>query len=1045
MKKAVLIWLLIQLPGSAFAASRMTVDQLNREIASSHEKRDTKIASRLFDMELTERLSAAKLAALEKALPGPESRRALVLIADQAAFLNPPPTEIPNEPAPSFEQQRAIIAKTVDYVSQMVHRLPNLFALRDTIHFEDTPPGMQIGSRSGNMVAAQPLHPVSRSRVTVLYRDGQDFVQTSGKELAASTAVTTGLSTFGEFGPILATVLSDLPRGKLAWSHWEQGSARPVAVFSFAVPKAASHYQVRFCCVSPHLFQQLPGYHGEITIDPQDGTILRLTLLADLGKDDPIRKADLMVEYSPVELGGQKYFCPAKSISVSLAPEFTNDKNARRFGSMNGSLIIVPDEILADSPLQIMLNEVVFDHYHLFHSEARILTAGNSEPAPTSAATANSPTAPVEPLTSNPGVQPSPAGENPAPAASAAGVVTAANETAPAVPNSAVPPPIAAAPAVPSTPEISFVSPSDLPLTPAIPAVASTPSRFSLRVSTRLVDIGVTAYDKKGRPITDLARDDLVVSDNGKKQGIRSFSRSCAESAAPLTSASAAEPILYSNRLETRGSEQPAGTCSPESPTIILLDATSLGVAHFTRVRAHILKFLDRLPASAQVGLYVRDGDGFRVLAEGTASHAALSSALRGWMPNDQELAPARKEATRNWQLADAAQTATDMNYMNGTIGGNAAGTQNVSSVWEIPGGGSGAQVDPKMMTEGSERTRQSLIVLGAVAAHMGAIPEHKNLVWLAADNVLADWTDQTAGSSNGPYSLASLAMRTQEALNDARVSLYPLDASQIETAAIDARLQTDSVQLNPTVRDRNPNGSLDDASTLPGARASDELRQNSHSVHGAFQQMAEATGGRSFNRSENVVTGLISVVEDGQATYLLSFTPGTQPDDQFHRLTITAPTRRGIALRYRAGYLYSKEPTTLKDRFKQVIWQPLDATEIALSVHRAPVSVGAAVSLNIAATDISLAQQGDRRTGKLDIFLVQRDQAGRRAEVKEQTLALDLKPATYEKVMRDGVPFDQYFDNKQDAGIVRIIVVDENSGRIGSVTLPAAAGSVNP
>jgi hypothetical protein len=215
--------------------------------------------------------------------------------------------------------------------------------------------------------------------------------------------------------------------------------------------------------------------------------------------------------------------------------------------------------------------------------------------------------------------------------------------------------------------------------------------------------------------------------------------------------------------------------------------------------------------------------------------------------------------------------------------------------------------------------------------------------------------------------------------------------------------------------------------------------------VHGAFQQMAEATGGRSFNRSESVVTGLISVVEDGQATYLLSFTPGTQPDDQFHRLTITAPTRRGIALRYRAGYLYSKEPTTLKDRFKQVIWQPLDATEIALSVHRAPVSVGAAVSLNIAATDISLAQQGDRRTGKLDIFLVQRDQAGRRAEVKEQTLALDLKPATYEKVMRDGVPFDQYFDNKQDAGIVRIIVVDENSGRIGSVTLPAAAGSVNP
>jgi hypothetical protein len=76
---------------------------------------------------------------------------------------------------------------------------------------------------------------------------------------------------------------------------------------------------------------------------------------------------------------------------------------------------------------------------------------------------------------------------------------------------------------------------------------------------------------------------------------------------------------------------------------------------------------------------------------------------------------------------------------------------------------------------------------------------------------------------------------------------------------------------------------------------------------------------------------------------------------------------------------------------------------------------------------------------------MVQRDQAGRRAQAKEQTLALDLKPATYEKVLRDGIAFDQYFDNKQNSGIVRIIVVDENSGRIGSITLPAATGSTKP
>jgi hypothetical protein len=276
-------------------------------------------------------------------------------------------------------------------------------------------------------------------------------------------------------------------------------------------------------------------------------------------------------------------------------------------------------------------------------------------------------------------------------------------------------------------------------------------------------------------------------------------------------------------------------------------------------------------------------------------------------------------------------------------------------------------------------------------------------------------------------------------------ISLYPLDVSQLETAATDASLQNDSVKLDPSVADMYPNGSLGDAAALPGGRARAELRQDIRPVQAAVQQMAQATGGRSFNRSGNLVADLNSVIEDGQATYLLSFAPDTQPDDQYHRLTVAVPTRRGITLRYRTGYLYSKEPSTLKDRFKQAIWQPLDSTEIAIRAQRTNASSGAAVSLDIAATDISMTQKGDRWTGNLDIFLVQRDATGMHAELKKQTLALALKNATYEKVLRDGIPFDQYLDKTQDSGTLRIIVVDENSGRIGSITLPAAIERANP
>jgi VWFA-related protein len=1041
MKKAILIWLLLQLPVFAFASTRVTVDQLNRVVDSNRGKADGKIAAKLFGLELTERLSAAKLAALEAALPGPKSRQALVALADQSTFLDPPPAEIPIRPAPTIEQQRDITAKAVDYIAKTFRQLPNLIASRDTISFEDTPPELRtegLIAPSGTFIPAQPLHPVSRFTRTVAYRDGAEIDETAADETNASASGMNGLTTVGEFGPILAAVFSDLPKGNLAWSHWELASAKPVAVFRFKVPRGAAHYQVEFCCVAGRLFKQMPAYHGEVTIDPVDGTILRITLISDFTKSDPISKAALMVEYGAVELGNKTFICPVKSISITVAPVQYNQRTSLpksvTIPTINGDARVdLQSNSSEDIALQVRLNEVVFDKYHLFQSEARILTAENSESASTPVAVPIAAPAPATSPAANPIRPEATTNENPAPAAST--TVAAMDVATPVASASVVPPPaVAAAP----SPEISVAAPSDLPQTPTVAPAQSAPPGFSLHVSTRLVDIGVTAFDKKGKPVTDLTRDDFVIYDNGKKQNPRSFSHVTTASAGPETPAIADKPVLYSNRLDAMSLAQTEGTSAPENSTLILLDATSLGLSDLSRARERILGFFDKLPASEPVGLYVRNGYGFRVLAEGTTNHAALLSALQGWTPSAQDLARAREEEVRSRQQFDTVQSSSDLQAANGNI----AGSTSASSELAIPGG---ATVDPKMMKEGSDPALQALTVVVAVAAHMGSIPGHKNLVWIASDSVLANWTGQGSGKDKNSNSVASLAIRTQEALNDAHVSLYPVDASQLETSSTDASLQNAGVQLDPSVKDNMPIAAQGDVTPDPGARASAQLQQNIRPVEAAVQQMAEATGGRSFTRSGNLAAVLSSVIEDGQATYLLSFAPDTQPDDQYHRLTVAVPSRRGITLRYRTGYLYSKEPTTLKDRFKQAIWQPLDSTGIAIRAQRTNASSGAAVSLDIAATDVTLTQKGDRWTGSLDIFLVQRDATGMHAEVKEQTLALALKNTTYEKVMREGIPFDQYLEKTPDSGTLRIIVADQSSGRIGSVTLPAAAEPAHP
>jgi VWFA-related protein len=989
MRKLALLLLLVGIALPAFAARNITVEQLEQLLAAAHGKADAKVAQQLSDLQLTERLSAGRLARWEADLPGPESRRSLVLLADVAAFLGPPAAEIPTTPAPDFAAQRRIIALTVDYASKTLHQLPNFFATRDTVRFEDTPQGFRADTSE---IPYQPLHPVGRSTDTVLYRDGNEVVDSRAANANKNQPAAQGLITTGAFGPVLATVLVDAAQGKLAWSHWEQGAAGPLAVFRFAVPREKSHYEVEFCCVtadngSYRVFQQFSAYHGEMAVDPANGAILRLTLEADLKPADKMVRSDILVEYGPVEIGGKTYICPVKSVSISDAPAL--GPNAFGFQRYRGGALLEHENQTAPGHLRTMLNDVVFEQYHLFHANARMLAGNNG--------------APVE----------NAAPPDAAPPENAAAV--AATESSPALAPAATAP--APAPAenpapTPVAPEISVAEAAELPNTPATASPGS-----PLRVTARLVDVGVVAYDKKGNPVTNLKREDFEIFDNGRKQDVRFFSR--AGGAPPEDYARVTDRPTASNRHPAAADAKPDIEGTEGNTTILLIDSSNLAWADLTHARGEILRFLHALPANESVGLYVVKANGLQVLEEGTTDHAMLAAKLSQWMPSAKELARAQEEETRNRQQFDEVLHPEDLQYVNGNSGSAPDKAE---------------PVDPKLRDFGSNPAREALSILVVVARHLAAIPGHKNLVWVSSDNVLADFSDKAVSSDKGSKHIEAFVLRPQEAMNDAHVSIYPLDASQLETQAIDSSLKNRNVQLAEGV----PGPPPPQGGGAPDGRITEEMVQDVHPIQAPIQEMARATGGRAIPRAGDMAAALNSVVQDGRATYLLSFSPNLPADDQYHLLTVKLPAHRGVTLRYRTGYQYAREPLTLKDRLHQAIWQSFDVTEIAVSAQAVPASTGMTLKLNIATNDLALKQQGDRWMDKLDIFLAQRDDDGLHARVTGQTLGLALKPATYQRALEEGIPFDQLVARKEDAGTVRIVVVDENSGRMGSATVPA-------
>jgi hypothetical protein len=367
--------ILLLLAGSALshaAAKPVTAEQLEQMLAAAQGAPDVQMAAQLSDLTLIERLSMARLARCEANLPGPRSLQALMVLADMSAFLNPPVAEIPIAAKPDPEAQRKMIALTVDYVSKTVHQLPNFSATRVTTSFKDNPSYEQ--SKVGNnrnaipnvFIISKPLQPVGKYSAAVLYRRGREEVRAGAVQPGPQ-----GLTTSGEFGPILSTSLLDAAQGNLVWSHWEQRAAGLLAVFRFAVPAEKSHYEVAYCCLirgngDRVYFRQFSAYEGEITIDPSDGTILRLSLRAGLKKTDPIVKANIVVEYGPVELGGRTYICPVKGIALSLASEIQ---------PLGGRKEDFP-------PLQTSLNDVVFEQYHLYRATSHIVPGDSEEPLP---------------------------------------------------------------------------------------------------------------------------------------------------------------------------------------------------------------------------------------------------------------------------------------------------------------------------------------------------------------------------------------------------------------------------------------------------------------------------------------------------------------------------------------------------------------------------------------------------------------------------------------------------------------------------------------
>lgn len=351
-------------------AAQVTAAQMEQTLRDASGHSDADLAQQISTMELTERVGVVQLTKLLALAPGEKSRMALILVADKAMFEDAPASAAVAVPAPDPAATRAMLVKVVNYVNTTNRQLPNLMAERTTTGFEDRPKQDALEATGIVSYSYQPLHWVGRSTITVTYRDRKEVVDERIKEKKEGAGIG-GLSTTGEFGPILSTVVSDALKGKITWARWERENGAATGVFHYEVPEDKSNYRVQFCCVvggygadgtaDLEKFDERAGYQGEIAFNPQDGAVLRLTARAQMPSGGLVAHAGFAIEYGPEEIGGRTYICPVHGVA-RLEAHTTRQAAAFSKSAYRGDP-------------KTFLNDIAFSNYRRFGSEMRMVPA----------------------------------------------------------------------------------------------------------------------------------------------------------------------------------------------------------------------------------------------------------------------------------------------------------------------------------------------------------------------------------------------------------------------------------------------------------------------------------------------------------------------------------------------------------------------------------------------------------------------------------------------------------------------------------------------
>lgn len=546
---------------------------------------------------------------------------------------------------------------------------------------------------------------------------------------------------------------------------------------------------------------------------------------------------------------------------------------------------------------------------------------------------------------------------------------------------------------------------------------------LTIRANTRLVLVDVIVTDKKGEPVAaGLKADDFSIEENGKKQKMTVFVPPA------LTNRPAPKPAptgILSNHPESVG---PAGV-----PIVLVLDATNSPFKEQAYARSQMLKYAAEQIQGGHPMAILGLTDRLHVLQQFTSDPQALARAIRNYQPQEQIM-------STNLGPPPSAMADAPGSVGRGT-GMPAMVPQQAVSDFE------GAQVAYNL----ERRTLITIQAMQQLSRMLGGLQGRKNVVWLTAE-LPFDLIPENRTLSDAemladlPVSQSkSVQLRAAGAMSEKERSLYGNEIRGAEAQLASANIAIYPVDLHGLVSGMTVSYSGAHDRDIHGAGLANRALAANDSVQvsqGTMEEVAAETGGKAYINQNEIKNGIALAAADDNASYQIGYYPENKKADGKYRSIKVKLAHADTQIRYRKGY-YAVDTTAARNaNYEQDVAAALQfnapLTQISFMAQPKPTDPGKVrVMFLVDAHTLSPEEAGSNKKLNLSLYACVFDQSGKMLASRSTKVDRAFDGATYQQIADKGmmVPID--LDVPQGGTELRLAVLDNKTGYIGTVSGP--------